>query len=298
MPSAASTPKQADIQPYSTEEIQAVFGLCWDPYLNPDILSDFRGPRRFLSGYASSDEDILRSARSAIASFAALMLFGHRIVRHTSAAGVRYLNINAEGEVYDVTAETHVSLARTEVDHTFHFTSVGSDPIISDKLSERWPQPIEFGDLFAEYPSAFYAVTLANRMDAALKGPSKGNLPFLTAEGRSRWLDESDFSFVIDQPQPWGISPGHQLICPKRPVSSYFDLEMQEIEDIHRLMLNAKSRVDSDLNPDGYNIGINSGIMAGQTVFHCHVHLIPRFEGDHPNPRGGIRAVIPGKQDY
>jgi ATP adenylyltransferase len=91
----------------------------------------------------------------------------------------------------------------------------------------------------------------------------------------------------------------HTLILPRRHVASYFDIDAAERKAIHEL-LNQLRRdiVAQDPTVAGFNIGINVGEVAGQTVFHCHVHLIPRRHGDVANPRGGVRAVIPGKQSY
>jgi len=94
------------------------------------------------------------------------------------------------------------------------------------------------------------------------------------------------------------VTQGHTLIIPKRHVKSYFELEPSEKEDIWNLVDNVKNFLDENFNPDGYNIGINIGETAGQTVFHCHIHVIPRYKGDIANPKGGVRGVIPDKQKY
>ncbi|MBR5159245.1 MAG: HIT family protein [Bacteroidaceae bacterium] len=94
------------------------------------------------------------------------------------------------------------------------------------------------------------------------------------------------------------VSPGHALIIPKRHVASYFDLTDDELKDMNDALRHVKSIIDERYHPDGYNIGVNVGEYAGQSVFHCHMHLIPRYKGDVPNPKGGVRGVIPGKQSY
>lgn len=94
------------------------------------------------------------------------------------------------------------------------------------------------------------------------------------------------------------VSPGHALIVPKRHVPDYFSLTADEKMDIDRAICSVKSMIDSKWKPDGYNLGINHGAAAGQTVFHLHVHLIPRYVNDVEDPRGGVRGVIPGKQKY
>lgn len=94
------------------------------------------------------------------------------------------------------------------------------------------------------------------------------------------------------------VSPGHLLVIPKRHVPDYFGLTVEEKQAIDDLLILGKNLLDRTYQPDGYNIGANCGEMAGQTIFHCHVHLIPRYEGDVIDPRGGVRGVIPDKQGY
>ena len=81
-------------------------------------------------------------------------------------------------------------------------------------------------------------------------------------------------------------------------MASYFELTRQEREAMTQMMLDVKLKLDERFHPDGYNIGINVGEYAGQSIFHCHMHLIPRYKGDVANPKGGVRGVIPGKQKY
>ncbi len=94
------------------------------------------------------------------------------------------------------------------------------------------------------------------------------------------------------------ISPGHTLIIPRRHVSSFFDLHAGERTDLLSLLDEARQALDAELRPDGYNIGINDGPAAGQTVDHLHIHLIPRYTGDQADPRGGVRWIVPEKADY
>lgn len=94
-------------------------------------------------------------------------------------------------------------------------------------------------------------------------------------------------------------SEGHMLVLPKRHVADYFDLTAAERRDIDDLLGQARGLIlESDPTVAGFNVGINCGIVAGQTVLHAHVHLIPRRAGDVPDPRGGVRAVMPGKVRY
>ena len=94
------------------------------------------------------------------------------------------------------------------------------------------------------------------------------------------------------------VSEGHMLITPKRHVSSYFEMTKAERKAIEELLDLSKDNLTEKFHAKAYNIGINVGKAAGQTVFHCHVHLIPRHQGDVKNPTGGVRGVIPEKQNY
>lgn len=97
----------------------------------------------------------------------------------------------------------------------------------------------------------------------------------------------------------FAVTPHHTLIIPRRHVSSYFDLDSSEIVACHRLLAEVeKGIVSSDSKVEGFNIGVNQGRVAGQTISHCHIHLIPRRAGDVDEPRGGIRHIIPGKGCY
>jgi ATP adenylyltransferase len=91
----------------------------------------------------------------------------------------------------------------------------------------------------------------------------------------------------------------HTLVIPKRHISSYFELTNEELDQLHDLLkAQCQEILKADATVSGFNIGTNVGEDAGQTVSHCHIHLIPRRKGDTKNPRGGVRGVIPSKQDY
>ena len=94
------------------------------------------------------------------------------------------------------------------------------------------------------------------------------------------------------------VSPGHSLVIPRRHCASFFDLSPEEIAACMELLAQERATLDAELKPDGYNVGVNVGPAAGQTVLHVHVHLIPRYAGDHPSPQGGVRQIIPWKADY
>lgn len=94
------------------------------------------------------------------------------------------------------------------------------------------------------------------------------------------------------------VNPGHSLIIPKRHVANYFDLSVEECVAMQALLKVVQTKVEERFHPDGYNIGVNVNVAAGQSVFHVHMHLIPRFLGDVEDPKGGVRGVIPSKQKY
>lgn len=94
------------------------------------------------------------------------------------------------------------------------------------------------------------------------------------------------------------VSPGHTLVIPRRHISSFFELDAAERDALLALLEEAKRRLDREMQPAAYNIGINDGPAAGQTVPHLHIHLIPRYLGDQPDPRGGVRWIFPDKANY
>ena len=113
----------------------------------------------------------------------------------------------------------------------------------------------------------------------------------------NRIIEKSSLSKVFRDAFP--VTPLHKLIIPIRHVSDYFDLSQEEKADIENLLVKQKKYImELDENVCGFNVGINIGETAGQTVFHAHVHLIPRRNGDVNEPRGGVRGVIPGKRIY
>ncbi|MTI94704.1 MAG: HIT family protein [Firmicutes bacterium] len=94
------------------------------------------------------------------------------------------------------------------------------------------------------------------------------------------------------------VNEGHVLITPKRHVVDYFGATPEELAAINELVAEVKEILDKKYNPDGYNIGVNVGHAGGQTIFHLHVHVIPRFEGDVEDPRGGVRNLKPNLVEY
>lgn len=107
----------------------------------------------------------------------------------------------------------------------------------------------------------------------------------------------NNLAYAVRDTSP--VTPLHTLILPYRHVADYFELGADEKHAIDDLLEETRMGIlTRDPTVAGFNIGVNVGAVAGQTIFHCHVHLIPRRPGDVANPRGGVRAVIPGKADY
>lgn len=94
------------------------------------------------------------------------------------------------------------------------------------------------------------------------------------------------------------VSKGHLLVIPFRHTPDYFSMTVEERQAVLALIENCKEVIEEDFKPAGYNIGFNVGVAAGQTVMHCHCHVIPRYVGDVREPRGGVRGVVPGKRGY
>jgi diadenosine tetraphosphate (Ap4A) HIT family hydrolase len=119
--------------------------------------------------------------------------------------------------------------------------------------------------------------------------------PFCTL-AEDRILASNDLA--IATPDGFPVSPGHTLIIPKRHVASWFDTTPEEQLAVISLLGEMKKHLDGERSPAGYNIGINDGPAAGQTVRHLHLHLIPRYDGDTEDPRGGVRWVFPHRAAY
>jgi diadenosine tetraphosphate (Ap4A) HIT family hydrolase len=108
------------------------------------------------------------------------------------------------------------------------------------------------------------------------------------------YQDSSWFAVYDNYP----VSKGHVLLIPKRHVKTYFELNYVELASVGVNIGIIKRILDKKYNPTGYNIGINCGESAGQTIPHCHIHIIPRYDGDVEDPRGGVRGCIPEKMKY
>ena len=107
-------------------------------------------------------------------------------------------------------------------------------------------------------------------------------------------LLESDFAYV--RPDSHALSRGHVIVVPRRHVADFFEMSAAEQGSVIALLNRAKKLLQKEHAPDGYNIGVNVGAAAGQSRMHVHVHLIPRYAGDVPDPRGGVRCVLAGRK--
>lgn len=113
---------------------------------------------------------------------------------------------------------------------------------------------------------------------------------------QSRVLFRNTTAIVVRDAFP--VTLGHTLVIPLRHVESFFDTSANERAAMFELLDAAKQQLQTEFAPAGFNIGINDGAAAGQTIRHLHMHLIPRYLGDRPDPRGGVRWIIPEKADY
>jgi len=113
---------------------------------------------------------------------------------------------------------------------------------------------------------------------------------------KEKWIHESERFFVLKDGFP--VSAGHCLIICKELKETFFDLSADEKQELVYLIEVVKGIIEIDHAPDGYNIGMNCGVAAGQSVMHFHCHVIPRYVGDMENPKGGVRYVIPEKGLY
>ncbi len=110
-------------------------------------------------------------------------------------------------------------------------------------------------------------------------------------------LYETKYAYASYDTYP--VTKFHSLVFPKRHISNFFDLNNDELIDCNELIKKIRKKIlNDDSSVKGFNIGTNAGKVSGQSILHCHIHLIPRRQDDVDNPQGGVRAVIPSKQHY
>ena len=137
----------------------------------------------------------------------------------------------------------------------------------------------------------------SSEQDGAIRmtGSSGGDCPFCSLDS-SRVIAANDHALAIYDGFP--VSPGHCLIIPKRHIASFFEATKEEQAALLDLLEESRMIIIDEHSPDDFNVGINDGTTAGQTVMHLHIHLIPRYIGDMPDPRGGVRWIFPEKAVY
>ncbi len=120
---------------------------------------------------------------------------------------------------------------------------------------------------------------------------------FCSGKMKNRKVMELPSCYAVEDGYP--VTPGHLLVIPKRHVADYHDLKLHERNDLDNMIQQLREKITAeDSTVTGFNIGVNIGESAGQSIFHAHVHLIPRRDGDTADPKGGVRGVIPGKRGY
>jgi diadenosine tetraphosphate (Ap4A) HIT family hydrolase len=119
--------------------------------------------------------------------------------------------------------------------------------------------------------------------------------PFCSVEPNRKWIENSS---ALAFPDAYPVSEGHTLVIPRKHVGSIYELNIDEQSAIWDLVAEVRQRLLTGLKPDAFNIGINDGLAAGQTIEHAHMHIIPRWKGDRADPRGGIRWIIDDKANY
>jgi diadenosine tetraphosphate (Ap4A) HIT family hydrolase len=125
---------------------------------------------------------------------------------------------------------------------------------------------------------------------------NKNLCPFCKTNLEDRIILQNDTFQALNDLYP--VSPGHTLLIPKRHITSFFKLTKKELDDFFSLIKISRSVISKEYSPDGFNIGINDGKAAGQTITHLHIHLIPRYTGDDKHPEGGIRKILPTSVEY
>jgi ATP adenylyltransferase len=212
-------------------------------------------------------------------------IWGHRSLSDGYVAGsVRYEVLRRAKHRCELCG-AHEEQAALHVDHIVPRAKGGSDDLsnfqalcVTCNTNKRDRDDTDFRDVQTSY---------GTRNQACL---------FCTI-GEDRIIAENELCYAIRDGFP--VTPMHTLVIPKRHVADYFDLYQPELNAIQSLLLELRSQIiGSDATVTGFNVGINTGADAGQTIFHVHVHLIPRRKGDVPDPRGGVRGVIPEKQKY
>ncbi len=119
--------------------------------------------------------------------------------------------------------------------------------------------------------------------------------PFCAMMAGKVWM-QNEYAYAVLDANPVGL--GHTLVVPQRHVASVFDIPTKELKALWGLACEVRQKLQDSHHPDGFNIGVNDGLAAGQLLAHAHIHIIPRHRGDSPDPRGGVRWVLPKQARY
>ncbi len=125
--------------------------------------------------------------------------------------------------------------------------------------------------------------------------PEKNACPFCSLDPAEILLENDHAVAFYDR---FPVTPGHALVVPRRHVDSFFEITGEELAALWELLGRVREHLIAKRSPDAFNVGINDGVAAGQTVMHLHIHLIPRYSGDTEDPRGGVRWIMPVKAPY
>lgn len=155
---------------------------------------------------------------------------------------------------------------------------------------------LPYQSVFSNDNCEIYSYKHFNKTDYKQKYQINEDCPFCNLRPDVELVCETATAVAFFDSYP--VSKGHLLIIPKRHVVNYFDLTIHEQRALWLVVNHCKKLLTERLHPDGFNVGINVGEAAGQSVFHVHIHLIPRYNGDVENPQGGVRGVIPEKMRY
>ncbi len=155
---------------------------------------------------------------------------------------------------------------------------------------------LPFKSLLVNENCEIYEYKHFNKTDYKKRYELSGGCPFCKLNSKVELVSETATAVAFFDGYP--VSKGHTLIIPKRHVANYFDLTDDEQQDLWHMVNHCKTILERRFHPDGFNVGINVNQAAGQSVFHVHIHLIPRYKGDVENPKGGVRGVIPERMKY
>jgi len=168
--------------------------------------------------------------------------------------------------------------------HAYRATVLSGVPTLNEHLAIRWLRVDELSTL--DWAPA--DLPIVERL------MNTHTCPFCTVPAEQRFYD-GPLVYGIWDSHP--VSPGHALLIPKRHVPTWFEATREEQAELLSAIEATRAAIEQTHAPDGYNIGVNIGAAAGQTVFHLHVHVIPRYAGDVKTPQGGVRQVVPGKSE-